>query len=173
MRYSEAASLASALEICPDLIASPSCRQDTSPGKGSTDSVGLRGEGPAGAVGCRKGLGGEGATGAVSLGGEGPTGAVGCGREGATLGGEGSTGTVGCGEREGLMNDLSRLATAAPWSATRRRMASKDGVEHSREGCAGGGRCRVWGTAGTVGCKKEEVVVVELVVYVVVEVVVG
>ena len=63
-----------------------------------------------------------------SLEGEGPTGAVGCGREGATLGGEGSTGTVGCGEREGSMNVLSRLATAAPWTATRRRMASKDGV---------------------------------------------
>ena len=85
--------------------------------------------GPARAVGCEKGLGGEGATGAVSLGGEGPTGAVGCGREGATLGGGGSTGTVGCGEREGSVNVLSRLATAAPWTATRRRMASKDGYD--------------------------------------------
>ena len=72
-------------------------------------------------------LGGEGSTDAVGCE-EGPTGAVGCGRKGATLRGEGSTGTVSCGEREGSMNVLSRLATAAPWSATRRRMASKDGV---------------------------------------------
>ena len=102
LRYSEAASLASALEICPDLRASPSCQENSSPGESATDSVGLRGEGPAGAVGCRKDLGGEGATGAVGLGGEGPAGAVGCGREGATLGGEGSTDTVGCEEMEGI-----------------------------------------------------------------------
>ena len=84
-------------------------------------------------------------------------------------GGGGSTEAVGCGEREGSIHDLSRLATAAPWSATRCRMASRDGVEHSGEDCAGGGRCRVWGAAGTVGCMKGEVVVVELVLYVVVK----
>ena len=157
--YSRATSLASALEICPDLIASPSCSKllsNSASGKGPTDliaSLTCRENSASRAVGCKKGLGGEGATGAVSLGGEGPTGAVGCGREGATLGGEGSTDTVGCGEREGSVNVLSRLATAAPWTATRCHMLSREGTVRGREGnstdrvgCSGGWRCRVGGT---------------------------